>query len=158
MPLLRVEGLKTIGGKAIEVDEEARALAAAAEVAGVKLEVGEDSVEGAVGDAAADVRKRRKVTREKVDGATEGCRSNGRSRARTAVEIYTTDPWCGKEGSGVVSGGVRIFEGDAIEVDVVVAIGETAKVGLSLAKPDPVGVDGEGAGGHLDEFVEVGDR
>jgi hypothetical protein len=45
---------------------------------------------------------------------------------------------------------------DAIELDVVIAIGEAAEVGLGLAETDAIGVRGEGAGGHLDGLAVVG--
>ena len=53
--------------------------------------------------------------------------------------------------------GVGIGPGDAVELDVVVAVGEAAEVGFGLAETDAVGVGGEGAGGHLDGFAVVGD-
>ena len=60
----------------------------------------------------------------------------------------------GEEGPGVVGGGVGVFEGDAVEGDVVVAVGEAAEVGFGVTEADAVGVDAEGAGGVLDDLAE----
>ena len=52
---------------------------------------------------------------------------------------------------------VCVEEGDAVKVDVVVAVGEAAEVGFALAQPDAVGAGGEGAGNDLDDLAEIGD-
>ena len=83
---------------------------------------------------------------------SDGGRGSGR-----AVEVDAAQPLRGEEGPGVVGGSVGVVEGDAVEVDVVVAVGKAAEVGLGLAEADAVAVGGEGAGGHLDGFAVVGD-
>src|SRR5271155_4384797 len=54
-------------------------------------------------------------------------------------------------------GAVSVVEGDAVEVDVVVAIRESAEVGLGLAEADAVTGGGEGVGRHVNDFAVVGD-
>ncbi len=155
--LLGVPGLEAVGGEVVDVEEDGGVVGLRAEVAGVELDVGEDRVEGAVGDAAAEVHDGGEIAGEEVDGAAEGGGPDGGGGAGAAVEVDAADPRGGKEGPGVVGGGVGVLEGDAVEVDVVVPVGEAAEVGFGVAEADAVGVDGEGSGGHLEDFGEVGD-
>ena len=92
-----------------------------------------------------------------MDGAAEGRGPDGGGGAGAAVEIDAADGLCGEEGPGVMRGGVGVVEGNAVEVDVVVAVGEAAEVGLGLAEADAVAGGGEGGGRHLDDFAVVGD-
>jgi hypothetical protein len=54
-------------------------------------------------------------------------------------------------------GCVGVIERNAVEVDVVVAVGEAAEDGLGLAEAEAVTGGGEGAGSHVDDFSVVGD-
>ena len=92
-----------------------------------------------------------------MDGAAEGRGPDrGRSPGR-AVEVDAAKPLRGKESPGVMGGRVRVVEGNAVEVDVVVAVREAAEVGFGLAEADAVAVEGESAGRHLHRFAVVGD-
>ena len=95
---------------------------------------------------------------EQVDGAAERGVADGRSRARRAVEVDAAQELRREERPGVMRDAVGIRPGNAVELDVVVAVGETAEVGLGLAEADAVAVGGEGAGGHLDSLAVVGYR
>ena len=154
---LVVEGLVAVGRHVVDVDEEIRLLVGSTEVAGVVGAVEEEGVEGAVGEAAADVLLRSELLGEEMDGAAEGRGPNGGGSAGAAVEVDSADPLRGEEGPGVVAGGVGVVEGDAVEVDVVLAVREATEVGGALAEADSVGVGGVGAGDHLGELAVVGD-
>jgi hypothetical protein len=54
-------------------------------------------------------------------------------------------------------GAVGVVEGDAVEVDVVVAVGEAAEEGFGLAQAYAVTRGSEGVGRHVDDFAVVGD-
>ena len=54
-------------------------------------------------------------------------------------------------------GAIGVIEGDAVEVDVVVAVREAAEVGLGLAEADAVTGGRNGVGSHVDDFAVVGD-
>src|SRR6266851_65215 len=141
----------------MNVDEEIRPAGAATEVAGVVVGVVEKGVEGAVGDAATNGLVCRHLFGQEVDGAAEGRGADGGGGTGAAIEVDAADPLRGEEGPGVVGGAVGVVEGDAVEGDVVVAVGEAAEVGLAVAEADAVGVDAEGAGRHLKKFAVVGD-
>ena len=51
---------------------------------------------------------RRHLFRQKIDGASEGSRSNRRGRAGAPVEVHSADPLRGEEGPGVMRGRVGI--------------------------------------------------
>ena len=53
---------------------------------------------------------------------------------------------------------VRIVKRNAVKVDVVIAVGEAAKVSLALPESDAVAAGCKRAGNDLDNFAVVGDR
>ena len=93
-----------------------------------------------------------------MDRPAKRRRPNGRGRPRRAVKIDPTHPLRGKKGPGVVRRRIRVVERDAVEVDVVVAVREAAKISLRLAQASAVAVGGEGARRHLHSFAVVGQR
>src|SRR5882762_1071255 len=50
---------------------------------------------------------------------------------------------------------VRVIERDAIEINVVVAVGEAAEKCLAVAQTHAVGIYAEGARRHLQQFAEI---
>ena len=92
-----------------------------------------------------------------MDGAAKGRGSNGGGGAWTAVEVDAAEELRGEEGPGVVRRRVSVVERNAVEVDVVVAIGKAAEVGLALAQANAVTVEGKGPECHRDRFTVVGD-
>ena len=90
-----------------------------------------------------------------MDGAAEGRGSDGGSRTGRAIEVNSAKPLRGEEGPRVVGRCVGVVERDSVEVDVVVAIGKAAEVGLRLAEADAIAIGGEGAGCHLDRLAIV---
>jgi hypothetical protein len=131
--------------------------AVATKVAGVVLAIEEEGIEGAVGDAAADVLIGEEILRQEMDRTAEGRGSDSGGWAGAAVEVNAADPLRRKEGPGVVTGSIGVEERDAVEVDVEVAIGEAAEGCGALAEPDAVLALGEGAWNHLRELAEVCD-
>jgi len=140
----------------VDVDHDVELLAGT-EVTRVIFSVVEEGVVRATGELAADIGERIEGLGEQVDGAAEGRGPDGGCGAGGAVEVDAAEELRGEEGPGVVGGRVGVVEGDAVEVDVVVAIGEAAEVGGGLTEADAVAVGGEGAGGHFDGFAEVSD-
>jgi hypothetical protein len=74
----------------------------------------------------------------------------------TAV-LSRDDGLRGEERPGVMRGRVGVIKGNAVEVDVVIAVGEAAEVGLGLAEAYAITGGGEGVGRHVDDFAVVGD-
>ena len=92
-----------------------------------------------------------------MDGSAEGRGADGGCGAGAAVEVDAADPLRGEEGPGVMGGAVGVVEGDAVKVNVVIAVLKAAEVGLALTQAHAVGAGGKGAGNDLDDFAEVGD-
>ena len=154
---LMIVGLVAVGLQVVNVDLEVELLTGK-DVAGVILCVVKIGIERTVGELAADILDGRHVFGEQVDGAAEGRGSNGRGGAGTAVEVDAAEELSREEGPGVVRGGVGVVERNAIEVDVVVAVGKAAEVGAGLAEADAVAVEGKGSGRHRDRLTVVGYR
>ena len=144
----------------MHIDEEVRLLGAAEETeeAGVIGALVELGIPGAISRGAADVLLGGEGHGEQMDGAAEGGGADGGGRAWAAIEVDAADPLSGKESPGVVGGGVGVVEGNAIEVDVVIAVRESAEIGLRLPETDAIAAGGECAGDDLDDLAEVGDR
>src|ERR1019366_6161609 len=110
-----------------------------------------------VGDGGANVLLTGERLRKQVDGTAEGRRPDGGGGAWAAIEIHAANPLRGKECPGMVGGRVGVVEGNAVEVDIEIAVREAAEVSLALAQPDTVAADGECAGNDLDDLTVVGD-
>jgi hypothetical protein len=155
--VLEVEGLVAVGVHVMDV-EPSRLSLCRAECCRSRTAVIEIGVEGAVGECRRGCSARARGSLESrwmeppngVGPMVEACRG--------AVEVDAAEPLRREEGPGVVGRRVGVVEGDAVEVDVVVAVGEAAEVGLGLAEAGAVAVGGEGAGGHLDGLAVVGQR
>src|SRR5882757_2476064 len=91
-----------------------------------------------------------------MDGPSKGSGPNGRSSTGTAVEVDAAEKLRGEEGPGMVRRRVGVVEGNAVEVDVIVAVREAAKISFRLAETDAVTVEGKGSRGHLYRLAVVG--
>src|SRR5258705_3085353 len=122
----------------------------------IELAVVKISIVRTVGELTTDILDRRHVFGEQVDGAAKGGGSNCRGGAWTAVEVDAAEELRREKRPRVMRGGVGVVEGDAVEVDVVVAIGKATEIGAGLAKPDAIAVEGKGPGCHRDRLTVVG--
>src|SRR5437870_8884905 len=124
----------------------------------VKLGVVKIGIERAVGELTPNILHWRHVFGKDVDRAAKRRRSDGRGSAWAAIEIDSAEELSREEGPGVMRRRVGVVERDTIEVNVVIAIGKAAKVGLALAQANSVAVQGKRPGCHRDRFTVVGHR
>src|SRR5580704_16131708 len=92
-----------------------------------------------------------------MNGTAEGRGPDGGRRAGRAVKVDAADGLGREECPRVMGWGVGVIEGDAVEVDVVVPVGEATEVSLGLAEADAVTGGGEGVRRHVDDFSVVCD-
>src|SRR5208337_432252 len=93
---------------------------------------------------------------QQMDGAAEWRRPNRRCRAGTAVEVHSADPLRRKKRPGVMRGRVGVIKRNAVEVDVVIAVHESAEVSLALPQSNTVGAGAEGSGYDLHQLAKIG--
>src|SRR5262249_28565359 len=53
---------------------------------------------------------------------------------------------------------IRVIKGDAVKVDVVVAIGKAAEKCLAVPEADSIGIYAKGSRRHLHQLAEIGNR
>src|ERR1700738_298250 len=57
----------------------------------------------------------------------------------------------------MVGWAVRVFEGDAVERNIVEAVFEPTEISLAVPEAHSIGIYTEGSGGHLQQLAIVGD-
>ena len=118
----------------------------------------EAGVKGSVRKSRSDVLLRLQLIRHHVDRSAEIRRADRGRGSRAPIEHGLSNELAREEGPRMVCGCVRVVEWNAVKRHGVVAVLETAKERLAVAKTRAVGRKTECAGRHLNDFGVIGIR